>query len=225
MGTWPAAWTLHAGLCPAGPAQAHASSSSGVGSSPRLTVFPVPGDWTPTRCTATVKSCGWRSGNAQAAATCEYPRRIQGRSVATITPEELDCGECGQGPRGTQSPVLAPRGCGTHGPAHLQGRRPCIRSCGTDRDAPWQSPGLHTASLSACGVSWLWFQAPLRNEQTGSHCPCLPVPPAPVHTGGSCRLPLRTGLGLRPRPRDTDRQKGQTPTAGQSPAVPKAWCG
>lgn len=34
-----------------------------------------------------------RSGNAQAAATCEYPRRIQGRSVATITPEELDCGE------------------------------------------------------------------------------------------------------------------------------------
>lgn len=35
-----------------------------------------------------------RSGNAQAAATCEYPRRIQGRSVATITPEELDCGEC-----------------------------------------------------------------------------------------------------------------------------------
>lgn len=33
------------------------------------------------------------SGNAQAAATCEYPRRIQGRSVATITPEELNCGE------------------------------------------------------------------------------------------------------------------------------------
>lgn len=32
------------------------------------------------------------SGNAQAAATCEYPRRIQGRSVATITPEELNCG-------------------------------------------------------------------------------------------------------------------------------------
>ncbi|PNJ20154.1 PXDN isoform 3, partial [Pongo abelii] len=31
------------------------------------------------------------SGNAQAAATCEYPRRIQGRSVATITPEELNC--------------------------------------------------------------------------------------------------------------------------------------
>lgn len=69
------------------------------------------------------------------------------------------------------------------------------------------------------------FQAPLQNEQTGSHCPCLPVPPAPVHTGCSCRLPLRTGLGLRPRPRDTDRQKGQTPTAGPSPAVPKAWCG
>lgn len=35
-----------------------------------------------------------QSGNAQAAATCEYPRRIQGRSVATITPEELNCGEC-----------------------------------------------------------------------------------------------------------------------------------
>ena len=34
-----------------------------------------------------------RSGNAQAAATCEYPRHIQGRSVAAITPEELDCGE------------------------------------------------------------------------------------------------------------------------------------
>lgn len=33
------------------------------------------------------------SGNAQAAATCEYPRRIQGRSVATITPEELNCGK------------------------------------------------------------------------------------------------------------------------------------
>ena len=30
-----------------------------------------------------------RSGNAQAAATCEYPRRIQGRSVATITPEVI----------------------------------------------------------------------------------------------------------------------------------------
>lgn len=39
-----------------------------------------------------------RSGNAQAAATCEYPRRIQGRSVATITPEELDCGEPGAPP-------------------------------------------------------------------------------------------------------------------------------
>lgn len=34
-----------------------------------------------------------QSGNAQAAATCEYPRHIQGRSVATISPEELDCGE------------------------------------------------------------------------------------------------------------------------------------
>lgn len=34
-----------------------------------------------------------RSGHAQAAATCEHPRRVQGRSVATVTPEELDCGE------------------------------------------------------------------------------------------------------------------------------------
>ncbi|XP_070284707.1 peroxidasin homolog isoform X3 [Myotis yumanensis] len=41
-----------------------------------------------------------RSGNAQAAATCEYPRRIQGRSVATITPEELDC----ERPRITSEP-------------------------------------------------------------------------------------------------------------------------
>ncbi|XP_012582834.1 PREDICTED: peroxidasin homolog [Condylura cristata] len=32
-----------------------------------------------------------RSGNAQAAATCEHPRHVQGRSVATVTPEELDC--------------------------------------------------------------------------------------------------------------------------------------
>ncbi|XP_028652751.2 peroxidasin isoform X1 [Erpetoichthys calabaricus] len=31
------------------------------------------------------------SGNAQAAATCEYPRRLQGRSVATLTAEELNC--------------------------------------------------------------------------------------------------------------------------------------
>lgn len=50
-----------------------------------------------------------RSGNAQAAATCEYPRRIQGRSVATITPEELDCGEPGA-PPGTQAgPSRRPR--------------------------------------------------------------------------------------------------------------------
>ncbi|KAJ8789969.1 hypothetical protein J1605_021667 [Eschrichtius robustus] len=41
-----------------------------------------------------------RSGNAQAAATCEYPRRIQGRSVAAITPEELDC----ERPRITSEP-------------------------------------------------------------------------------------------------------------------------
>lgn len=34
-----------------------------------------------------------QSGHAQAAATCEHPRRVQGRSVATVTPEELDCGE------------------------------------------------------------------------------------------------------------------------------------
>ncbi|XP_057598535.1 peroxidasin homolog isoform X2 [Hippopotamus amphibius kiboko] len=41
-----------------------------------------------------------RSGNAQAAATCEYPRRVQGRSVAAITPEELDC----ERPRITSEP-------------------------------------------------------------------------------------------------------------------------
>uniref|UniRef100_A0A8C5XBT8 Peroxidasin n=1 Tax=Microcebus murinus TaxID=30608 RepID=A0A8C5XBT8_MICMU len=41
-----------------------------------------------------------QSGNAQAAATCEYPRRIQGRSVATVTPEELDC----ERPRITSEP-------------------------------------------------------------------------------------------------------------------------
>ncbi|KAL7988026.1 hypothetical protein Chor_006945 [Crotalus horridus] len=40
------------------------------------------------------------SGHAQAAATCEYPRRIQGRSVATITPEELNC----ERPRITSEP-------------------------------------------------------------------------------------------------------------------------
>lgn len=33
------------------------------------------------------------SGNAQAAATCDYPSRLQGRSVATLTAEELNCGE------------------------------------------------------------------------------------------------------------------------------------
>lgn len=32
------------------------------------------------------------SGNAQAAATCDYPSRLQGRSVATLTAEELNCG-------------------------------------------------------------------------------------------------------------------------------------
>ncbi|XP_053365553.1 peroxidasin [Clarias gariepinus] len=31
------------------------------------------------------------SGNAQAAATCEHPNRLQGRSVATLTAEELNC--------------------------------------------------------------------------------------------------------------------------------------
>uniref|UniRef100_A0A4W3HGG3 Peroxidasin n=1 Tax=Callorhinchus milii TaxID=7868 RepID=A0A4W3HGG3_CALMI len=31
------------------------------------------------------------SGNTQAAATCEYPRRLQGRSVATVTAEEFNC--------------------------------------------------------------------------------------------------------------------------------------
>ncbi|XP_061699023.1 peroxidasin isoform X1 [Syngnathoides biaculeatus] len=31
------------------------------------------------------------SGNAQAAATCDYPSRLQGRSVATLTAEELSC--------------------------------------------------------------------------------------------------------------------------------------
>ncbi|XP_004642396.2 peroxidasin homolog [Octodon degus] len=41
-----------------------------------------------------------QSGNAQAAATCETPRRIQGRSVATITPEELNC----ERPRITSEP-------------------------------------------------------------------------------------------------------------------------
>jgi len=33
------------------------------------------------------------SGNAQAAATCDYPSRLQGRSVATLTAVELNCGE------------------------------------------------------------------------------------------------------------------------------------
>ena len=49
---------------------------------------------TPSKWLADLLKGYARSGNAQAAATCEYPRRIQGRSVATITPEELDCGEC-----------------------------------------------------------------------------------------------------------------------------------
>uniref|UniRef100_A0A8C1CWW3 Peroxidasin n=1 Tax=Cyprinus carpio carpio TaxID=630221 RepID=A0A8C1CWW3_CYPCA len=31
------------------------------------------------------------SGNAQAAATCDYPSRLHGRSVATLTAEELNC--------------------------------------------------------------------------------------------------------------------------------------
>uniref|UniRef100_A0A3P9KYW7 Peroxidasin n=1 Tax=Oryzias latipes TaxID=8090 RepID=A0A3P9KYW7_ORYLA len=31
------------------------------------------------------------SGNAQAAATCDHPSRLQGRSVATLTAEELNC--------------------------------------------------------------------------------------------------------------------------------------
>uniref|UniRef100_A0AAV2JCT5 Peroxidase n=1 Tax=Knipowitschia caucasica TaxID=637954 RepID=A0AAV2JCT5_KNICA len=31
------------------------------------------------------------SGNAQAAATCDYPSRLQGRSVATLTAQELNC--------------------------------------------------------------------------------------------------------------------------------------
>ncbi|XP_044118085.1 peroxidasin homolog isoform X2 [Neovison vison] len=41
-----------------------------------------------------------QSGHAQAAATCEHPRRVQGRSVASVTPEELDC----ERPRITSEP-------------------------------------------------------------------------------------------------------------------------
>ncbi|XP_027629631.1 peroxidasin homolog isoform X1 [Tupaia chinensis] len=41
-----------------------------------------------------------QSGNAQAAATCEHPRALQGRSVATVTPEELNC----ERPRITSEP-------------------------------------------------------------------------------------------------------------------------
>lgn len=45
------------------------------------------------------------SGNAQAAATCDYPSRLQGRSVATLTAEELNCGmvEAGHGIWGSLS--------------------------------------------------------------------------------------------------------------------------
>ncbi|XP_043916354.1 peroxidasin homolog [Protopterus annectens] len=32
-----------------------------------------------------------KNGNTQAAATCEYPRRLQGRSVSSVTAEELNC--------------------------------------------------------------------------------------------------------------------------------------
>lgn len=53
-----------------------------------------------------------RSGSTQAAATCEHPRGVQGRSVATITPEELDCGERA-GRRGGDPPV-------PHGPGRNQ---------------------------------------------------------------------------------------------------------
>ncbi|KAG8445591.1 hypothetical protein GDO86_010388 [Hymenochirus boettgeri] len=42
----------------------------------------------------------FESGNAQAAATCEYPRRLQGRSVSTITPAEMNC----ERPRITSEP-------------------------------------------------------------------------------------------------------------------------
>nr|XP_014344446.1 PREDICTED: peroxidasin-like protein isoform X2 [Latimeria chalumnae] len=40
------------------------------------------------------------SGNTQAAATCEYPRRLQGRSVAAVTAEEFNC----ERPRITSEP-------------------------------------------------------------------------------------------------------------------------
>lgn len=33
-----------------------------------------------------------RNGQTQAAATCEYPRRLQGRSIASLTVEEFNCG-------------------------------------------------------------------------------------------------------------------------------------
>lgn len=33
-----------------------------------------------------------RNGQTQAAATCQYPRRLQGRSIASVTVEEFNCG-------------------------------------------------------------------------------------------------------------------------------------
>lgn len=41
-----------------------------------------------------------KNGNTQAAATCEHPRRLQGRSVATVTTEEFNC----ERPRITSEP-------------------------------------------------------------------------------------------------------------------------
>lgn len=53
---------------------------------------------------------------------------------------------------------------------------PASDPCRTDRDAPWQSPGLHTASLGACGVSWLLFSG---SPAKSANWVTLSLPPRP----------------------------------------------
>lgn len=129
-----------------------------------------------------------KSGNAQAAATCEYPRRIQGRSVATITPEELDCGERIPGVQGPRAQCWHPMPHVSNGwvswllfagsPAKLANRltlplppRP-------------SSPRAHRLQLLGAAFEAGWW-------------PC-----APGMGGGTWSLQC-TGLGLWTRPQET----------------------
>lgn len=104
------------------------------------------------------------SGNAQAAATCDYPSQLQGRSVATLTAEELNCG--------------------METKTQQQQKKPQVLlmnvkySCHTDSHSqPEKGPGLHVLGLAretqlTFGKTCNWRELKMVLVGTGSkhHC-------------------------------------------------------